>query len=176
MIYAGIGSRKTPSEALDLMRRIAVSLRQRGWLLRSGGADGADTAFEQGAGIAKEVYLPWKGFNNNPSPLFNPSAEAMTLAEGLHPGWHHLSLPTRKLMARNCHQILGQHLHCPASVVIAWTPDGCESYATRTRQTGGTGQAISLASLRNIPVVNLKNPDAMTRLRDLVLNQAKESI
>ena len=173
MIYAGIGSRKTPPEILALMRRIAASLQQRGWLLRSGGADGADSAFEQGAGLSKEVFLPWKAFNNNPSLLFTPSSEAMSLAGDLHPGWRHLSPPARKLMARNCHQILGQALTTPAMVVIAWTPDGCESHATRSRVTGGTGQAISLASLRGIPVVNLKNEDAMPRLRDLVLNISK---
>lgn len=168
--YAGIGSRQTPSEMLALMVRIAASLNQRGWLLRSGGANGADSAFEQGAGKASEVFLPWKGFNQNPSSFFTPSLAAVELASNLHPGWHYLSKAAQKLMARNCHQILGRDLCDPVTVVVAWTPDGCESHATRSRQTGGTGQAISLASLRGIPVVNLKNENAMPRLKDIVLN------
>ena len=36
--------------------------------LRSGGADGADLAFEIGA-ANKEIYLPSKDFNNNSSDL-----------------------------------------------------------------------------------------------------------
>lgn len=46
--YTGIGSRETPYEIQDLMKRIAFKLAENGWLLRSGGAEGADTAFENG--------------------------------------------------------------------------------------------------------------------------------
>ena len=46
--YAGIGSRLTPAPVLDLMNRIATHLVKKGWTLRSGGADGADTAFASG--------------------------------------------------------------------------------------------------------------------------------
>lgn len=168
MIYAGIGSRQTPDDILDLMRRIAASLHRRGWLLRSGGAQGADTAFENGAGNGKEIFLPWKLFNQNPSSLYPPSPAAIELASGLHPGWAYLSTAARKLMARNCHQVLGADLTSPVAVVIAWTPDGCESHQTRTSRSGGTGQAIALASMRGIPVINLKNEDAMVRLKRIV--------
>ena len=46
--YTGIGSRETPTAILDLMIAIGGVLAQRGFTLRSGGADGADDAFEQG--------------------------------------------------------------------------------------------------------------------------------
>jgi predicted Rossmann fold nucleotide-binding protein DprA/Smf involved in DNA uptake len=45
MIYAGIGSRETPKEVLKSMTNYAKELSATGWVLRSGGADGADTAF-----------------------------------------------------------------------------------------------------------------------------------
>ncbi len=54
--YAGIGSRKTPEEILVIMTHIAVRMRNLGWVLRSGCALGADTAFENGAGNLKN-YL-----------------------------------------------------------------------------------------------------------------------
>ena len=62
MSYAGIGSRKTPVHILSKMRRVAERLEVRGYTLRSGGADGADTAFEEGC-KRKEIFLPQPGFN-----------------------------------------------------------------------------------------------------------------
>ena len=48
--YAGIGARATPPEILNLMTRAAFALTKRGYVLRSGHAIGADSAFERGAG------------------------------------------------------------------------------------------------------------------------------
>jgi predicted Rossmann fold nucleotide-binding protein DprA/Smf involved in DNA uptake len=61
--YAGIGSRRTPSEILELMKEIGSKLEIEGWLLRSGGAPGADQAFEAGISKdeAKQIWLPWQG-------------------------------------------------------------------------------------------------------------------
>jgi hypothetical protein len=39
--YAGIGSRETPKDILDLISKIAIKLESLGYTLRSGGADGA---------------------------------------------------------------------------------------------------------------------------------------
>ena len=47
--YAGIGSRQTPPAVLDAMARIAHALGNAGVALSTGGADGADKAFETGA-------------------------------------------------------------------------------------------------------------------------------
>ena len=49
LTYAGIGSRQTPQHIQDTIRTIAAELGARGWLLRSGHAEGADIAFEMGA-------------------------------------------------------------------------------------------------------------------------------
>lgn len=53
MIYCGIGSRKAPKHVLDLMTKIGESFAKKGLLLRSGGAIGADTAFERGCDAVK---------------------------------------------------------------------------------------------------------------------------
>lgn len=39
-IFTGIGSRSTPPEILEKMKAIAKFLSERGYTLRSGGADG----------------------------------------------------------------------------------------------------------------------------------------
>lgn len=59
MIYTGIGSRETPPEIQEIMTNYARKLDKLGFILRSGGAMGADTAFEKGS-TNKEIYLPWK--------------------------------------------------------------------------------------------------------------------
>lgn len=155
--YAGVGSRKTPPAILLLMTGVARRLAAHGYTLHSGGAPGADLAFEQGA-VAKTIFLPWYGFQSRPTAVHDidqPSAEAFRVAALLHPGWDHLSQAAQKLMARNTHQVLGADLRSPVDFVVCWTPDGCETEAARRRITGGTGQAIALASRWGIPVFNL---------------------
>ena len=52
-LYAGVGARKTPADVLGWMERIAAGMATQGWTLRSGGARGADSAFERGCNTAK---------------------------------------------------------------------------------------------------------------------------
>lgn len=82
-IYAGIGSRETPPEILKLMTRLAGAMEQQGWLLRSGGARGADAAFEAGVTnpAHRAIFLPDDYFNGRragPGGYYN--AQAL-------PGW-----------------------------------------------------------------------------------------
>lgn len=168
--YAGIGSRATPPAVQSRMTKIANRLQLRGWILRSGGANGADLAFERGttSPAAREIYLPWAGFNGNPSTLNAPTPEAFDIAARHHPAWSSLPKAVRALMARNAHQILGRTLDTPVLMVICWTEDGCEHADTRTRATGGTGLAIALASSLDIPIINLAHADAIERIGSIV--------
>jgi len=163
--YAGIGSRRTPDNILNLMSRVGIRLEELGYILHSGGADGADKAFAKDV-INKKVYIPWEGFNNINNGIVKNSTEAMELASKYHPAWDKLSQGARKLMSRNMHQVLGDDLNSPVSFVICWTPDGAET--STSRSTGGTGQAIRLAIDRGIPVFNMKNKDSLTRLATLL--------
>lgn len=163
--YAGIGSRQTPPDILQLMQRIGKRLEERGFTLRSGGAAGADSAFEAGATSHKEIYLPFAGFNGKTSPFSEASKEAFEVAKLVHPAWQALGETARKLQARNSHQVLGQDLRTPSEFVVCWTPAGEETEAERTRDTGGTGQAIALASRWRVPVFNLQRADALERLK-----------
>lgn len=155
--YAGIGARVVPPDIAELMTQFATEAEQEGWTLRSGGAVGSDTAFSIGT-QTKEIFLPWQGFNTLSSPFTPPTFDAFRLASSVHPRYHILGSPAKALLARNMHQILGWNLKTPSKFVICWTPDGCESTKTYSKKTGGTGSAIALASMNNIPVFNLKNP------------------
>jgi hypothetical protein len=154
--YAGIGSRNTPVEIQKLMTKIAIFLSKKGYTLRSGGAKGADTAFEKGAEF-KEIFYANDADN-----------ASMIVAQTYHPAWNSCSEYAKKLHARNAFQILGKPVFLkPVDFVICWTPDGCETHQTRKYETGGTGTAISIADANDIRVYNLANDSSVNELREL---------
>lgn len=153
-IYAGIGSRETPSTVLVKMFKIGNVLAQHGWTLRSGHAPGADQAFEKGALAAKgkmEIYLPWAGFEgaprNDPKYIVGSNPEAEQVAAQFHPAWHHCKQGARKLHTRNVYQVAGIDLDTAADMVICWTVQGLRG--------GGTGQALRIAEHLKIPIFDL---------------------
>jgi hypothetical protein len=164
--YAGVGSRETPSKALEALRSIGMRFGALGYTLRSGGAEGADSAFESGcdevSGL-KEIWLPWKNFNGRRSNLL-PDNRHYELAATVHPYWDNLSRGATALHARNVGQILGSNVSTPVDFVVCYTEDGSESEAEVGKKTGGTGTAIRLASRHGVPVFNLGKEDALERL------------
>lgn len=150
--YTGIGSRNTPEEILNFMTDIAKWLSSKGWILRSGGADGADKAFEKGS-LASNIYY-----------ANDTTKAAMEIASQFHPAWNRCSDYAKKLHGRNAFQILGKNLSTPSKMVICWTPDGCKSHKARTIKSGGTGTAISIADKYNVPIFNLANKNDYQRI------------
>lgn len=155
--YTGVGSRKTPKKILDLMTEIALTLNSKGYCLRSGGAKGADEAFESGAGSRKQIF-----YASSATP------EAMKIAARFHPAWERCGEYVRKLHGRNSFQVLGVNLDNPSSFLVCWTPDGAISHSERTMRTGGTGTAISIAEDANVPVFNLGRSDHLSRLENFI--------
>lgn len=148
--YTGIGSRKTPENILTMMTKTATLLCRQGYTLRSGGAAGADSAFEAGVyNHKKEIYLPYKNFNGNKSTLYNLDNydEARKIAKKYHPAWHVLTTSGKQFHTRNVYQILGADLESPTDFVVCWTSDG--------KASGGTGQALRIAKSLAIPIYNL---------------------
>lgn len=178
--FAGIGSRQTPPAILSIMTSIAARLAEMGWTCRAGGADGADLAFEIGAGDAVELYLPSPGFNSRgahlaglPRPrhgLEHPTLVAHKIAAVHHPAWRSLTTYVRDLHARNTHQLLGADCATPAKFVICWTPDGACAEKPPTSATGGTGQAIRLAIAFGVSVFNLHDPAVVERMERFMVN------
>lgn len=147
MVYTGIGSRETPQEILDYFTILGSFFAKRGLILRSGGANGADKAFEIGCDKSngnKEIYLPWKGFNDSDSNLIIKDPEAFKIAEKFHPYWKVLKQGAQKLHGRNVHQVLGWDLNSKTDFVICFTQNG--------NGQGGTGQALRIAKAYDVPI------------------------
>lgn len=164
--YAGIGSRKTPPEVCAAFANLAGRLGQAGWTLRSGRAEGADSAFEAGARAVRgscEIFLPnehnYKTMEQitreHPEPWNQTSyIDEVTgsvlgckiIARLLHPNGKNLNPKALELHARNTYQIIGQNLNSPVQFVACWTEGG--------RGEGGTGQALRLAKMLNIHIID----------------------
>src|SRR5579863_6768755 len=95
--YAGIGSRRAPAAVLHLASRIAQRLATHDFILRSGAADGMDSAFETGAradGGKCEIFIPARGFGRSPDAIVLPDTvmrRAQGIAASVHPAWHRCS-------------------------------------------------------------------------------------
>lgn len=167
--YTGIGSRQTPDYMCRFMTKLARFLDKSGYILRSGGADGADTAFEDGA-TNKDIFLPWKGFNDNLSLNYYTTEAAYELAAKFHPAWESCSPAARKLHARNGMQVLGLNLDVPSEFLICWTP------VDDPHRWGGTGQAIRIANAHDVPVFNLRTLSTLASLLKFIKEKTGQEI
>ena len=109
LTYAGIGSRETPEKVLKKMTKIAVKLEKKGFTLNSGGAIGADLAFEESVENKKIFYAK------------DASEFSMRVGKEVHPAGHRLSEYVLKLMGRNLFQVCGKKLNKPVDFVLCWT-------------------------------------------------------
>ena len=186
MTYAGIGSRETPQEVLNKMTEVSKYLESIGYTLRSGRAQGADTAFEKGVLYKKEIFGGFdatgpvekavaheihpnllgamEGAKNK--KIKTKLAEGATQKEAEKAG-ERSSWSVENLMARNTNQIFGKNLDTPVDFVLAYDPSGWVGKGERP-QKGGTLQAIDMASRKGIPVINMANPTWRAELKKAI--------
>jgi hypothetical protein len=165
--YTGVGSRSTPGDITALMRELAVALGRSGWTLRSGGAEGADQAFEAGA-VRVESYRPWRRRGEPGIVIEDPNllhrAREILRAEDVYPDFSGIESAlesldeapaegrerrsgterrrrklwaTLALQTRNVFQVLGADLRSPSRFLVCWTPDGAVDFSGYKR--GRTG-------------------------------------
>lgn len=184
--YTGIGSRDTPQEVLELMKKLAFTLALKGWILRSGGADGADSYFEKGFDEAwclrnypdtlgesgKEIYIPWNGFNNRFHDKWKVHCfldlssdvrkQAYNLVRQIPPAPDKLSKGVKLLHSRNMMQVLGKDLATSSKFLVCWAPVIGDTI------TGGTRTAYELAKMNGIQCFNLNVQEDRERIERFV--------
>ena len=138
------------------MARVAKGLSKKGYTLRSGGAKGADSAFEFGS-ERSEIFTPYG----------NIPRWTHVFTEHFHPAPNNLNRYAKLLMCRNALQILGEDGDTPVDFVVCWTKDG--------KASGGTGQAIRIAEYFFIPVFNLRNEGSLEALKEFVNENNRET-
>lgn len=168
-IYTGIGSRSTPSDHLRLIKKIGYYLAGKGYLLRSGGAAGADEAFELGVvewldsntadKPVREIWIPWKGFRVREHPSIG-DCKMMTVSQvetatnilvdtGVYSRLRSRKAAVRLLFTRNVFQIRGDG-NTLSELVIYYSK--LDRYGA---VCGGTRIAVNLAKTYNIDTYNL---------------------
>lgn len=178
MTYAGIGSRETPQDVLDVMTKAATYLESLGYTLRSGGAEGADTAFEKGVKSKKQIF---KGFDKTGDTEKKIAHEIHPNLQGAMEGSKKRAIAKGKdgersakavenLMARNTNQIFGEKLDTPVDFVLAYDPSGWTGKGPRPVK-GGTLQAIDMAARKGIPVINMADPNWRAQLKEVLKNK-----
>jgi len=210
--YAGIGSRETPVDILKEMTNVGTELDKEKYNLQSGGAIGADMAFEgkvqpikikikqdithKGNKYSKDevvnigdakfnsiIYESNKKMYNTKDGnklievlenstsgtrtkdlvksydtnvvsknTFNNGEEVRKIAEEIHPAPQSLGVFAKDLMARNTYQIFGDKLDKPVDFVLYYAEKDPQD---AIRPKGGTGQAVEMAVLKGIPVINM---------------------
>ena len=162
--FTGIGSRSTPEALLRFAETLSERLCRLGWGLRSGKAEGADSAFQRGLERCPEedrrgeIFLPWAGFGKTSGlastwDRLGARPEAEWLARRLHPAWEQCKESVRKLHTRNVYQVLGEDLGTPSKFVL---------YCAEERYgvvSGGTATAVNLARALGIPAINISHGD-----------------
>jgi len=170
MTFAGIGSREIPASMEAQVKKAIAMIKKAGdYALRSGGAIGADTMFEKNWGSdKKEIFIAEdKSGKVIYTPKTNP--EEFQVAKETHPKFNAVTSPKAKaLMARNTNQIFGVNLDTPVDFVLCWTQDGATTAEQTYITSGGTGQAIRMASMKGIPVINMLNPSWEIELQTLL--------
>ena len=166
-ILTGVGSRETPREILEVMRRVCKKMVLQGYTLRSGGEDGADAYCAYGWGDAwsedpevhdAEIYIPWNGFNSLKAGGENVVLvqdtgiiqSAHKILKEVHPAFDKLTRGPLALHTRNCFQVLGADLNTKSSIVLAYAKTD-----SKGNPMGGTATAINLAKREGIAVRNL---------------------
>lgn len=176
--YTGIGSRETPLDIRQLMTEIAMHCQGYGLTLRTGASSAADKAFELGAGLQKEIYIPFEGWDHK-TGITSLSIASTTLAkkvwehrrkagwfvyglEDLHVDerWENLHPGTQALLAKTMCMVLGKNLDNPSDSLICWTP--------LCKITGISSHPIALATMSRIPVFNLADYETIAVINDML--------
>lgn len=175
MIVTGIGTRYPSEQAFDMLFKIARRMALSGWELRSGGAIGCDTAWENGFSESKkkEIYLSRGTFGDiaknaacgRISDYGDIWLDAEDIASKLHPRWDYLSVDAQALHTRNVFQVLGMDLKSKSDVVAAYAPPAGVSVK------GGTATAFNLARAKGIPTFNLWTPDGQRQFFAFILER-----
>ena len=149
--FAGIGSRQTPSNILPMMAAISKHCMEKRFYLRSGGAKGADTAFEEGVpkGDPKEIFTAYEATN-----------DAINYVRKYYNAQSFEGKPryVQRLLGRNAMIILGKNLDTPSKFVVCWTPGA--------KPVGGTGLGLKIAEEHKISVYNLADLKVYTKMRN----------
>ena len=163
-----------PEELFVPAREVFAAFAEKGFTLRYN-ADKKDKLSKCAYDVMKartEVFMGWPGFNKEMDPkLKAPSMKAREALAFYNKNYVKLPAAVRAIMSAQMHLLLGEELTVPVNAYICYSPDGTESSATKIdyKTTGHISHMIDICTKLDIPVFNLHNPDAVSRLKQYLI-------
>lgn len=146
--------------------------------IRCGGQSETDKnviKFARNEGKWLEYHLPWNKFDDidvsrGAGSGFNTD-ECFEYAKRYFVGdFESANKFVRANHGKTARLLFGKNLKNSARLVIVWTDDGAETAADTNNRSGIGGHVIRMATAAGIPVVNLKNPNAVQRVQAFLEN------
>lgn len=165
------GNYGAPDSLIPVIREIADICRNAGLTIRASSMDGFDKLVMNNVPDA-EFHIPWKDFGGvtNAKSTFN-SEICKEFAKRTLPEWGGLKESHQAFFCKNVRLVLGKNLDSHCQVAIIWSEDGVEGPANRGQRSSHAGHIAALCHACGIPVINLNNPNAVQRLRNLIEGQ-----
>lgn len=156
--------------------------RRFGMVLRSGAAEGADTAFQKGVCNVNpkycQIWTPWNNFRPKEqhvgfhscsyitptTGMFEKAREAF-IDTGIIPWFDNMKQGAQKLHGRNFYQVMGKHGESLSRVCIYIADEDANGEVR-----GGTRSAVFLSRHYNIPTYNLR----IKEQRELLLSKIEK--
>ena len=192
--YTGVGSRETPVEMQEFIKALAAKLAGMEFTLRSGGAKGADQAFElgwldwyvnqspwpSGENVRAEIYTPWDGYEGHDrdglfgatkSPKdvhFKVWEQAEQIAAKIHPAWDTKREDGTPVLSQGAKTLHTRNVFQVLGPHLNEPSTMLICWAKRTRNgtiKGGTATAWKLAQEYGVPCFNLDDPEHFARIQ-----------
>jgi len=164
-IYTGIGARNPKIAVQEIIKHISATLAKKDYILYSGGTPGCQTCFEKGCDEnygMKNIFTPWKGYNNSSSPLVSWGRKLTSVSLPSVTKWEQMAPEIRYIHIRNVQMLLGYNLDKPTKFVISWFPYLSYEYGT----------IMEYAKHFNIPVFNIFIATDLKYFLDHILSKA----
>ena len=169
--YAGAGSKYITEEESLTISKLAENLSKLGYTLYSGNSEGAEIAFQRGAGINAVISLPAPDFNYDlyeiPEEVpviytghWFKGREALALSMGYY------SSNTTILMVRQYTQVMGYFIsdYPPAKFVVFCD----DKYRKGKKRAGITKHILNIANWFKIPCVNIREEGWKLKLAEIL--------
>jgi len=171
-----------PKDTVDEIVKIAKALFSKGWKFRHNGSedDLIQNAILEIEDANVESYIPWKKFNTkikNPY-LTKATPDAYHIASaGFGKFFKERSNGLRSIFAMAVNTMLGEDCKSPVGLVIAWNEDGAEVLDNKPnyKTLGNLAFYLRICEWSNIPVFNVKNEDAVSRIVKTLKSKEEES-
>lgn len=161
---AFLGNEKLNDTIVGRIIKVLKMFEAKKFAIRTGAERGVPRVIIDNA-MAPELHLPFKKFDGIENPAsYYTDALCEEIARKMKQDIDTAPDVVKAIYAKNPRVIFGKNLKQPVSVLIIWTEDGCENPSDVTNQSGIGGHALKLAAAAGIPVINLQNADAESRV------------